>query len=113
MDSNLFGITVRTWYKPSKPERNPQYLRFIRMFPCVCCGANRNIEAAHFGPRGLGQKSSDLTALPLCRWCHRTGPESYHKLGPVKFSLVHGIDIDSLAQIFNQFFQKHSDRVLI
>ena len=28
-------------------------------------------EAAHTGPHGLGQKSSDLSAIPLCRVHHR------------------------------------------
>jgi len=81
-----------------KPERNAAYLKFIRSFPCVVCGGWRWIEAAHFTAHGLGQKASDLGALPLCRHDHRTGPLSYHELGPVKFSLAHKINVPELIQ---------------
>ena len=64
-----------------KPVRNSEYLRWIRTLPCAVCRATRGVEAAHTGPHGLGQKSSDLSAIPLCARHHRTGPDSYHKLG--------------------------------
>jgi hypothetical protein len=69
-----------------KPARNPRYLAWIRTHPCVVCGASRGIEASHTGPHGLGQKSPDSSAIPLCAKHHRTGNDSYHKLGPRKFS---------------------------
>ena len=47
---------------------------------------HQGIEASHTGPHGLGQKSSDFSAIPLCYQHHRTGKDSYHKLGPQKFS---------------------------
>jgi hypothetical protein len=83
------------------PQRNWKYLAFIRSLPCAVCGTNRYIEAAHTGSRGLGQKSSDFSAIPLCVEDHRTGPCSYHRLGPRKFAEVHRLDIPALVAQFN------------
>ncbi len=76
-----------------KPVRNPGYLQWIRSLPCVVCRTTRAVEAAHTGPHGLGQKSSDLSAIPLCGRHHRTGDDSYHRLGPRKFAGVHQLNI--------------------
>jgi hypothetical protein len=84
-----------------RPERNPRYLAWIRTQPCVVCGARRGIEAAHTGPRGLGQKSPDTSAIPLCLRHHRTGGESYHRLGPRKFAERHRLDIASIVRQLN------------
>jgi len=84
--------------KNSKPVRNPKYLAWIRTHSCVVCGASRGIEASHTGPHGLGQKSPDTSAIPLCVKHHRTGNDSYHKLGPRKFSEVHGLDIPEIVR---------------
>ena len=84
-----------------KPVRNPKYLAWIRTHPCVVCGASRGIEASHTGPHGLGQKSPDSSAIPLCAKHHCTGNDSYHKLGPRKFSLVHGLDIPEIVRKLN------------
>lgn len=84
-----------------KPQRNPRYLAWIRTQPCVVCGTRRGIEASHTGPHGLGQKSPDTSAIPLCSKHHRTGNDSYHKLGPRKFALVHGLDIPAIVQRLN------------
>ena len=69
--------------KPTLPHpvRNPRYLAWIRTLPCLICGARRSIEASHTGPHGLGQKSPDSSAIPLCTKHNRTGKDSYHKLG--------------------------------
>jgi hypothetical protein len=77
----------------TKPVRNHAYLRWIRSLPCVVCRSRWQIEAAHTGPHGMGQKSSDLSAIPLCARHHRTGNDSYHKLGSAKFSEVHQLSI--------------------
>jgi hypothetical protein len=102
----ISGIAVDRWYKPSRPERNPDYLRFIRRLPCAVCCSMRNIEAAHFGPRGLGQKADDRQTLPLCHKHHRTGNDSYHKLGPVKFGECHQLEAKKLIRILNTFFDE-------
>lgn len=76
-----------------KPARNPRYLHWIRTLPCAVCRATRAVEAAHTGPHGISQKSSDLSAIPLCASHHRTGLDSYHKLGPRRFAEVHQLNV--------------------
>ena len=80
-----------------KPLRNPGYLRWIRTLPCSVCRTTRSVEAAHTGPHGLSQKSSDLSAIPLCAKHHRTGDDSYHRLGPRRFAEVHHLHIGAMV----------------
>jgi hypothetical protein len=80
-----------------KPVRNPGYLQWIRTLPCSVCRTTRQIEAAHTGPHGISQKSSDLSAIPLCRKHHRTGDDSYHKLGPRRFAELHRLNIRAIV----------------
>jgi hypothetical protein len=87
--------------KTAPPVRNPRYLAWIRTLPCVVCGATRGIEASHTGPHGLGQKSPDSSAIPLCARHHRTGKDSYHKLGPRKFAEAHNVDIPAVVSRLN------------
>jgi hypothetical protein len=54
-------------YQGSKPVRDREYLRFIKRLPCVSCLKTWWIDPAHTGPHALGQKSSDLDTIPLCR----------------------------------------------
>jgi hypothetical protein len=80
-----------------KPFRNLGHLQWIRTLPCSVCRTRRTVEAAHTGPHGLSQKSSDLSAIPLCVKHHRTGNDSYHKLGPRKFAEVHQLNIVAMV----------------
>lgn len=91
---DAFQIQPRPMYRAEKPVRDPKYLAFVRKLCCVVCGSYRLVEAAHFGPHGIGQKSSDLEALPLCLRCHRTGPQSYHTLGARRFVDVHNLNVE-------------------
>ena len=84
-----------------KPVRNPRYLAWIRTQPCLVCGSTRWIEAAHTGPHGLGQKSPDTSAVPLCAGHHRSGNDSYHRLGPRKFGEVHNLDLAAIVRRLN------------
>ena len=84
-----------------KPPRSRHYLAWIRTLPCVVCGSILWIEASHTGPHGLSQKSSDYSAIPLCSTHHRTGRDSYHKLGPRRFSEVHSLDIRAIVSRLN------------
>ena len=81
----------------TKPVRNSAYLRWIRSLPCAVCRTRWQIEAAHTGPHGMGQKSSDLSAIPLCARHHRTGDDSYHTLGPLKFAEVHRLSVREIV----------------
>ncbi len=65
------------------------------------CGSTRGIEASHTGPHGIGQKSPDTSAIPLCARHHRTGTDSYHRLGPRKFSERHNLDIPAIVRRLN------------
>jgi hypothetical protein len=80
-----------------KPVRSPGYLEWIRTLPCLVCHRTRSVEAVHTGPHGLGQKSSDLSAIPLCARHHRSGDDSYHKLGPRKFAEVHQLNVRAIV----------------
>ena len=86
------------------PDRCPEYLAWIRTLGCVVCarasGGATVIEAAHtnaLGARGIGQKTSDFSAIPLCSAHHRENLDSYHRLGEQGFSYTHGIDLHGLV----------------
>jgi hypothetical protein len=87
--------------RTARPVRHPKYLAWIRTLPCLICGASRGIEASHTGPHGLGQKSPDTSAIPLCTKHHRSGKDSYHKLGPRKFAELHNLDIPAIVLKLN------------
>jgi hypothetical protein len=86
------------------PDRSPDYLAWIRTLECVVCsrvsGGSTVVEAAHtnvLGPRGLGQKTTDFSAIPLCAAHHRENVDSYHRLGEKEFSHEHGICLKELV----------------
>src|SRR5512142_103221 len=85
-----------------KPIRDPRYLAWIRTLPCIVCASTRRIEAAHVGPHGLGQKASDRSTVPLCPKHHRTADDSYHHLGPRKFSKAHRVDLVAIVERLNR-----------
>lgn len=84
-----------------KSIRDLKYLAWIRTLPCLICGRTMGIEAAHTGPHGVGQKSPDRSAIPLCARHHRTGRDSYHRLGPRVFERRHAIDIRAVVARLN------------
>lgn len=75
-------------------------MRWIKTLPCAICG-RRGVEAAHTGPRGLGQKSPDESCIPLCAEHHRTGRDAIHVLGPRQFDEYHGIVVVDLVRRLN------------
>ena len=98
--------------KPRRgPARSPEFLAWIRSLPCAVCQRGPTVyfpvEAAHthgLGPRGMGQKSSDFSAIPLCFWHHRGDSDSYHELGEKRFAAQHGLDIPGLVRRLNDEF---------
>ena len=88
--------------------------RSIRTLGCVVCGRPPGsvlIEAAHtnaIGPRGLGQKTTDFSAIPLCSGHHRENPDSYHALGETAFSLMHGLELSALVVALQNRFWQHA-----
>ena len=84
-----------------KPARSPKYLAWIRTLPCLVCGRAIGVEAAHTGPHGIGQKSADTSAIPLCVQHHRTGRDSYHRLGRRIFEQRYQLDIRAVVARLN------------
>ena len=102
--SDILEIAATAIRRYVKPLKDSAYLRFIRRFPCVSCGSSRRVEAAHIGPRGLGERTDDCSALPICFTCHQDGKDALHKIGPERFQIVHGIEFSSLQAMFNRFY---------
>lgn len=102
--NQLFAVAATAIRRYLKPVKDCDYLKFIRRFPCVACGKSRRVEAAHLGPRGLSQKTSDCMALPLCFTCHQDGKNALHKVGPERFQIMHGIEFAALQAMFNRFY---------
>jgi hypothetical protein len=50
----------------------------------------------------MAQKSTDASAIPLCARHHRTGRDSYHKLGPRAVELQHGLDLRAIVARLNE-----------
>jgi len=77
-------------------------------------GAATVVEAAHtnaLGPMGIGQKTSDFSAIPLCSGHHRESLDSYHLLGEKKFPYTHGIDLHGLVpELQSRFWRQHAPR---
>lgn len=75
-------------------ERDKEYLAYIRCLPCALCGDDVSVQAHH--PRlgvGMGEKSSDRWALPLCGMHHR----EVHSMGDRVFWASYGIDPIALS----------------
>jgi hypothetical protein len=106
-------------YKPPKfpkidpPPRDPSYLAWIRRQPCAVCRIWKcpgrvvfgNIEAAHVGLRGLGQKCSDRQVIPLCVNHHRMGIYAVHVLGR-SFWTFWKLSRVELIEEYNQQYEK-------
>ena len=86
-----------------KPQRNPRYLAWIRTQPCSVCGSMRSIEASHTGPHGIGQKSADTSAIPLCAKHDRTGADSY----PARLRGSLAGESRDIEEFFADFETKH------
>ena len=90
-----------------KPTKNPDHLAWIRTLPCVAPGlCNGAVEAAHIRytdlsagklETGMGQKSDDMWALPLCAEHHRLGKNAQHNAGEQTWWKAIGIDPVRLA----------------
>jgi len=95
-----FNSRIRGGVAAPKPilDRDPQYLEFVRSFPCIVCRAKNDIHAHHTETGGMGVKGSDLSSVPLCHEHHTGGDVSIHKLGVEEFEKLHGISL-KLVQV--------------
>lgn len=77
------------------PVRDPEHLKFVRSQPCCVPGCKRGpIEANHVGgSKGMGQKCSDLEAVPMCQRHHRF----YHDKGRKHFEFYYRLDVRAIA----------------
>ena len=109
--------------EPRRRER--LYLMWLRRWPCVACMAGLPdgggvIEAAHpkfgMGLRrrefGVGEKSHDRFAVPLCSKHHRTGSHAEHR-GQRAFWARLGIDVADFADALNTAFNADGDGRLV
>lgn len=85
-------------YQRGRPVRSPKYLAFIRRQASVVSGLG-GCDPCHTGPHGAGQKSSDLSAIPLTRREH-----DQFDADPQGFAELHGLDIQSLILKLNALF---------
>lgn len=108
-------------------KTDEKYKAWIRSLACAVCAIPRGriwsgpfgnpvktpftleqttrTEAAHVGPRGLGQKCSDRQTLPLCAQHHRTGKDSHHTLQK-HFWSHHNLDRDALIAELNTKYEQ-------
>jgi hypothetical protein len=94
-----FQIRPGRLYAIEKPVRDPLYLRFIKSLPCVACLTRWNVDPCHTGPHGIGQKSSDLSCIPLCRRHHRE-----FDANPYGFEEHFKLNVPALIARFNQVY---------
>ena len=83
--------------KRQRPGMSPAHLAFVRSLPCCACGSPA-VEAHHLlrtGARGMGMRSPDRYAVPLCGAHHR----ALHAHGDEGAWLTaHGVDGIALAE---------------
>src|ERR1022692_1837595 len=90
---------------------SPQLARRIDVVDSSRVSPLSLIEAAHtnaLGPRGLGQKSTDFSAIPLCSGHHRQDRDSYHLMGEEPFLRAHAIDLEGIVRSLQDKFLKIS-----
>lgn len=99
----------------SNGAKDPEYLRFIHCFRCIACNRGAliyvlpwappsGVQAHHAGTRGLSQKASDRSALPLCLRHHDRGSaDSVHTRGK-RFWEENGLDKDDLIRRLNELY---------
>src|ERR1019366_2201945 len=98
------------------PDRSLEYLAWIRTLGCAVCkkvtGGTTTVEAAHtnaVSPRGMRQKSSDFSAIPLCAAHPRENRYSYHGVGERCFAQVHQFRLPELVQALNSRYGRQTD----
>ena len=95
-------------------ERDIPYLNWITTQQCCVCAIHFSPQfgrtyAHHSGPRGMGQKAPDRTAIPLC-WRHhdRNSTKSVHALGK-RFWVTYGLEREALVKELNERFDGEMD----
>jgi 5-methylcytosine-specific restriction endonuclease McrA len=97
-------------------EHDASHLKWVRTLPCLGCGRQDGVEAAHirFGdrrfaarPLGLGEKGDDWRVTPLCKECH----DAQHRRGEQEWWALLGISpyyiAPTLYRISGDDYQAH------
>src|ERR1017187_9994819 len=89
---------------------SPRLARGIDVIDSIRPNLRNLVEAAHtnaVSPRGIGQKTSDFSAILLCAAHHRENLDSYHLLGENGFSHKHGVDLEEIVlRLQSRFWQQ-------
>jgi len=111
------GLRRRHYRSRQGPLRNAAYLAWVRGLRCVVCqassGSSHQVEAAHthvLGPKAMGRKTSDFSAIPLCFGHHQGNSDSYHRLGEKAFAARHGLDLAAVVHTLNQLYRDRMGR---
>lgn len=83
----------------------PEYLSHIRTLACLSCKIKNRSQAHHLlraGIRGMGMKSEDKHAVPLCKKCH----DDLHRMGDeYTYFALQGVDAYEWSKNQWKFFQ--------
>ena len=92
-------------------EKQPEYLSYLRNQNCLRCGVMA--ECAHHirqgNYSGMGKKSPDWLAIPLCNRCHH---DLHNTIGESEFlshidNVLNGFEIESFCRIvFYRWYRK-------
>jgi hypothetical protein len=99
------AVRSERMYCGSRPVRDPKYLRYIRRQASVVSRFG-GCDPCHTGPHATGQKSSDLTAIPLTRKEH-----DQFDADPRGFAELHGLDIPALIREFNEMYDSKMEKI--
>ena len=107
-------VPAKATTRKPQPTHDPAYLGWVRTQPCAVChcvhgriveGVYYPVESAHtktMGIGGMSRKSPDRSVIPLCGWCHRQSPTSYHRLQPEPiWAEHHDLDLGLLVAGLN------------
>ena len=88
-------------YRASAEGREAaEYMRAVKMLPCVICGRPGPNDAHHCqSGRFSKARSSDFDVISLCPPCHRQeyGPGAYH-YSKRAWEAAHGLDTDYIER---------------
>lgn len=98
------GIAPGPIYQRQKPVRDPDYRRFVKALPSAVSG-RYGCDPAHTGAHGIGQKSSDLSCIPLTRVEHRE-----YDANPIAFCEKHGLNLPKLIARLNRAYEIKTGR---
>ena len=77
-----------------------QHMIEVKGLPCIICETPPPSEAHHaISGRYGGRKRNDWWTLPMCGFCHRTGPNAIHN-GKRSWEEKHGPDYGFLPRVY-------------